>query len=438
MKQVPPFVVIVLLLGVLCLVPSGAAIQAAPSADWSGSDTPMLLLTTDGIVREWPSPQANVLGSIPDRATIPTNGRTVDSQWWRVPYPGGPDGNGWVTANIVQANAAAASVPNIQVIFATPTPAPVPPTPTPPSCMYNSAYVTDVSIPDHTQIQAAQSFNKVWRLSNTGSCTWEQGTTLAYTRGFKLSAPDAVAVPVTAPGGTADIGVQMFAPANPGSYTGVWQLRNAAGQFFGSGVTVVIDVPDPNPAPQPQPTPIPPQPSPGQINFWADTYRLNAGQCTNIHWDVRNVRAIYLEYAGHTQGVTGQETKWVCPSNDGKRYILHVDMPDGSRQDREIKIDVNPGPKPGPTATPKPKRDRHVNVSVNPGKILMGECTTVSWDVGDMHKIHFDGQSFYDHRGSYQWCPNKTTTKTFTVCYESSCGDRKDKDVKVKVEGLMK
>ncbi len=51
-------------------------------------------------------------------------------------------------ANVVEPNAAAANVPEIEVVFATATPAPVPPTATPLACINNAAYVTDVTIPD--------------------------------------------------------------------------------------------------------------------------------------------------------------------------------------------------------------------------------------------------------------------------------------------------
>jgi len=409
------------LIGVVCAVSLPGVAQAVPPTQ-GDANQPMLALNADAVVWEWPNTQTRMLGVIPARSLVPTNGRTVDQQWWRIPYPSGPDGNGWVTANVGQPNAAAANVPRLEIIFATPTPQPIPPTPTPLPCAYNAAYVADMSIPDHTQIQPGQAFSKIWRISNSGSCPWEEGTSLVFTRGFKLSAPDAVPVPPTAPGGAADIGVQMVAPTDPGSYTGAWQLRNALGQFFGSGVTVVIDVPGAGPAPTPPP-PAPPQPSAPSINFWADTDRVTGGQCTNIHWDVRNVRAIYLEYGGHTRGVTGQETKWVCPASDGKRYILHVELPDGSRQDRELKINTSE----------EPHRDKHVNVSVDPGKVPPGYCTSVSWDVGDMHKIKFDGHEFHDRRGSYNWCVNEDKKKTFTVCWDSSCKDRTERELKVKI-----
>lgn len=427
-------VVVLVLSGVLISATGGTpGLASPPDRQLTQTDSPMVTLTANATVRAWPSDQTEIIGEIPARSMVVTNGRTTDAQWWRIPYPGGPDGNGWVRANVVEPNAAAANVPVIEVVFATATPAPVPPTATPLACIYNAAYVTDVTIPDHTQIQAAQQFDKVWRMSNTGSCNWEQGTALVFVSGFKMSAPDTTTVPVTAPGGTADIGVTMFAPANPGTYEGVWQLRSPQGEFFGSRVTVVIDVPNPNPpAPQPTATPVPPQPSQPYINFWADTDQVNEGQCTNIHWDVRNVQAVYLQYIGHSDGVTGQGDRWVCPSTDGKRYTLVVYLVDGSQTTRELQININHD---GPTPTPTPHHeDRYINVSVNPQQINKGDCTTVTWDVGELHKIFFDNHKFTSHQGSYNWCPKESTRTNFEVCYESSCGDRKDVSVSVTVK----
>jgi len=378
-----------------------------------------LTLTGNGIVREWPSRDVTSLGAIPARSVVPVNGRTPDSAWWRIPYPGGPGGNGWLPSNVVEPNAFATDVPVIQVIFTTPTPAPVPPTPTPVACTYDSSFVTDVTIPDDTQVSPNQQVNKVWRLSNIGSCTWDSGTVLAFVTGFSLSAPDAVAVPTTAPGATADIGVLMYAPQQPGTYTGFWQLRSPQGQFFGQRVNVTIVVPQNNP-----PTPVPNQPS---INFWADTYRVSPGQCTNIHWDVQNVRAVYVEYNNRSYGVAGVDSRSVCPCNDGKTYTLHVFLLDGSQQDRQFKINIDGSCGGGGGG------EQNINLWASPNPVNKGQCTTVYWEVNRLHKIHFADRTFMDGHSSTQVCPKSTTRYPFTICYDSSCGPRDDYSIKISI-----
>lgn len=109
-------------------------------------------------------------------------------------------------------------------------------------CVNDSAFVTDVTVPDGTKYAPGQSFNKIWRLSNSGSCPWVAGYQLAFVSGAAMTASTAVNVPPTAPGATADISAPMTAPSTGGSITGVWRMRNAAGTFFGKNVTVVINV----------------------------------------------------------------------------------------------------------------------------------------------------------------------------------------------------
>ncbi len=244
----------------------GLGAHAAPGAQdptpEAGSEPglPMVTLTTDGVVRAWPSSSADAIGSVPARSSVPVSGRLVDFTWWQIPYPTGPDGYGWLAATVVLPNNVAASVPIIQVIM--PTPAPVQPTATPtpppaPTCTLDAKFIADVTIPDGMAVPPAQSANKVWRLQNTGTCGWDSGTVLKFIGGFQMSAPLTVTIPATVPGATADIGMTVYAPSQPGTYQSNWQLEDRGANFFGPKITCVIKVV--NPA---APTPVPPQPQP--------------------------------------------------------------------------------------------------------------------------------------------------------------------------------
>ncbi|MCL4393386.1 MAG: NBR1-Ig-like domain-containing protein, partial [Chloroflexi bacterium] len=81
------------------------------------------------------------------------------------------------------------------------------------ACLNNSSFVTDVTIPDGTLFAEGQSFVKIWRVRNTGTCTWDAGYQLAFVDGSRLGAPASVAVPLTPPGATADFAVSETAPA---------------------------------------------------------------------------------------------------------------------------------------------------------------------------------------------------------------------------------
>jgi hypothetical protein len=91
-------------------------------------------------------------------------------------------------------------------------------------------FITDVTIPDGTEMQPGQTFTKTWRLRNMGTCTWTGGYQLIFDQGEIMSGP--VAQPLAGnvpPGQDVDLSVALKAPDNPGTYRGYWRLRNAAG-----------------------------------------------------------------------------------------------------------------------------------------------------------------------------------------------------------------
>lgn len=94
----------------------------------------------------------------------------------------------------------------------------------------------DVTIPDDTLLQPGQSFTKIWRLQNVGSCTWNRSYAVAFFSGDQMGAPASVALAGdVAPGQSVDISVDLVAPTKAGKYQGNWKLRNAANVLFGIG-----------------------------------------------------------------------------------------------------------------------------------------------------------------------------------------------------------
>jgi Ig-like domain from next to BRCA1 gene len=122
---------------------------------------------------------------------------------------------------------------------ATPTVAASPTTTTTPnegSCTNQIEFVSDVTIPDDTELLPAKDFIKTWRLKNIGTCTWTNQYALVFISGDQMNgiSPLPLANPV-APNSTVDLSVNLKAPGSTGSYKGNWELQNASGVIFGTG-----------------------------------------------------------------------------------------------------------------------------------------------------------------------------------------------------------
>lgn len=98
-----------------------------------------------------------------------------------------------------------------------------------PNCTNSAAFVTDVTIPDNTPITAGTPFTKTWRVSNTGTCVWGPDYTLSHYSDERMSAPASVPLPVTFPGQSADLSVDLIAPNSPGTRRGNFVIKNPAG-----------------------------------------------------------------------------------------------------------------------------------------------------------------------------------------------------------------
>jgi hypothetical protein len=113
--------------------------------------------------------------------------------------------------------------------------------PTSSACVDSATFVADVTVPDGTNWTGGQTFNKIWRVRNTG-CPWGDGYQLVFVSGDAMTTSRAIALPATATGATADLLVPMAAPTAAGAHNGTWRLRNPGGTFFGTVVTVKINV----------------------------------------------------------------------------------------------------------------------------------------------------------------------------------------------------
>ena len=124
-----------------------------------------------------------------------------------------------------------------------PMPQPIPPVPPqsePPAPQPSPApdlqFVSDITIPDDTPVQAGSNFVKTWRLKNTGNVPWGAGYRLVFVDGAAMTDTTTQAVPNVLPGQEANISISFTAPAQPGSYFSDWRLQDEQGNLFGDFV----------------------------------------------------------------------------------------------------------------------------------------------------------------------------------------------------------
>ena len=101
------------------------------------------------------------------------------------------------------------------------------------------------TVPDKTKINGQQEFKKAWSMLNVGTCTWDEGYSLAFKSGERLSGNNVTISKeedFTAPGESQAFVVTLKAPNQVGEFIGYWQMRNDEGTWFGSLVSVYIIV----------------------------------------------------------------------------------------------------------------------------------------------------------------------------------------------------
>ena len=106
----------------------------------------------------------------------------------------------------------------------------------------DSAYVSDVTIPDNTVMAPGASFVKTWALQNTGTCTWDTSFKLVFVSGSQMGGASTNLASSVAPSQQVQVSVSLTAPTTAGTYTGYWRLADDTGTGFGESVTVVIVV----------------------------------------------------------------------------------------------------------------------------------------------------------------------------------------------------
>jgi ABC-type amino acid transport substrate-binding protein/putative hemolysin len=295
-------------------------------------------------------------------------------------------------------------------LLPSPTPAPQPTvapapvgTPTPVPCKRAVTWLDDLSYDDGATVQPGQPFRKGWLIRNDGTCDWTPNFTLAYAYGTYMGGQPVPMGVVVPPKATHEVWMDLFAPTAPGTYQSNFQMLDSQSVPFGLVGWVKIQVPAP--ATAVPPTKVPPTAAPG-VSFWADTYQLQAGQSTWIHWRVQSVKSIFYHEEGQPErGVTGSEDHEVRPSKSTS-YYLRVVYNNNTDETFERRITVQAAPQSKPDIT---------RFDSNPqGQLIQGDCVDIYWEVqGAVDEVQLvcRGNQLYSgsaRSGSAHDCPYDT------------------------------
>ncbi len=93
----------------------------------------------------------------------------------------------------------------------------------------------DVTIMDGTLIYVDQAFDKTWRFTNAGTCTWTSDFALTFSSGDRMGGASPLPIGISvAPGQQIDLTVNMVAPEPIGKHVGYWQIRSPQGDSVGT------------------------------------------------------------------------------------------------------------------------------------------------------------------------------------------------------------
>ncbi|MDH3943199.1 MAG: NBR1-Ig-like domain-containing protein [Anaerolineae bacterium] len=221
MRKLKP-TTLILLAGILLVA---AACGGTPDEESSVSDADLVLTEAADIANQSFALTNTAVAAIPTEPPEPTATPTLI-----VPTEATPEG-GAPTLTPLPTGEVTATLP--PTAFPTPTTGAVGDTP----CLRASfEYET---IPDGTRIKRTKAFTKLWRIKNTGTCTWTPAFSVIWVEGELMGASSSnqlttVDVP---PGGYVEIEILFVAPSQPGNYKSYWMLLSPDGRIFGVGIT---------------------------------------------------------------------------------------------------------------------------------------------------------------------------------------------------------
>jgi Ig-like domain-containing protein len=115
----------------------------------------------------------------------------------------------------------------------------------PTDCINNLTFVSDLTIPDGTNITYGSTIDKQWQVQNSGTCNWNSSYQLHHIGGAALGAAEVLALYPAKSGTSATIQITFTAPFTDGDYESAWQAFDPNGVAFGDPIYMRITVVSP-------------------------------------------------------------------------------------------------------------------------------------------------------------------------------------------------
>jgi hypothetical protein len=230
--KIPRKVLLVLLFATLVLAACGADADSAPTLDINAINTAIVGTTVAQLSAQF---TATALAAPPTPTPLPTD--------TPIPLPTFGDSSALPTISL---NPASGLTP---LAGFTPLASPAAPAGTAAlgdSCN-NNVFEGDITIPDGSTVKPGSDFLKIWKIRNTGTCTWDEGYALVYIGGSKpdldpMNFEFTNSSDFVASGNAINIAVNLTAPCIPGNYEGHWRMRSDSGYYFGTILSVYVVV----------------------------------------------------------------------------------------------------------------------------------------------------------------------------------------------------
>ncbi|MBU2609538.1 MAG: protein kinase, partial [Chloroflexi bacterium] len=97
---------------------------------------------------------------------------------------------------------------------------------------YSLGFKADMTVPDGTIMTPAQTFDKVWLVENTGTCTWEVGFKFVFVGGEEMGGETLTLSEEVTSGSQISLSIPMTAPTKTGTFIGAWNMYTDKGEYF--------------------------------------------------------------------------------------------------------------------------------------------------------------------------------------------------------------